>query len=104
MTTARSSNSNGYSTIPLEAREKSEITEFQMHLSGQQPRRIVEYSDVLPARTGRFFSPLPLRSRLFQLPLKRIFRKPANFLPELNQLVVRHLTQFIPQLPQNFFV
>jgi hypothetical protein len=32
MTTARSQTQNEYSTIPLGAQEKPEITEFQMHL------------------------------------------------------------------------
>ena len=45
------------------------------------------------------FPPLPLPPSFFQLPLKRIFRKPANFLPESDQLFVRHLAQFIPQIP-----
>jgi hypothetical protein len=50
------------------------------------------------------FPPLPFCPRFIQLPLKRIFRKPANFFPESNQLFVGHFAQFIPQLPQNFFV
>jgi hypothetical protein len=50
-----------------------------------------EYSDVLPVRTGRFFSPLPLGSRLIQLPLKRILGKFTHISPELNQFFVRHV-------------
>ncbi len=50
------------------------------------------------------FPPLPFCPRFIQLPLKRIFRKPANFFPESNQLFVGHFAQFIPQLPQNSFV
>jgi hypothetical protein len=45
------------------------------------------------------FPSLPFCPRFIQLPLKRIFRKPANFLPESNQLFVRHLAQSIPQPP-----
>jgi len=51
-----------------------------------------------------FPATLPFGSRLLQLPLKRILRKPSNFFPESNQLFVRHLAQFIPQFPQNFFI
>jgi hypothetical protein len=74
----------------------------------------VELKDVLSVPLSRegshgvgplgLFSPLPFCPRFIQLPLKRIFREPANFLPESNQLFVRHLAQSIPQLPQNFFV
>ena len=46
-----------------------------------------------------FFPSLPLPPSFFELPLKRILRKPANFFPESNQLFVGHLAQFIPQLP-----
>ncbi len=69
--------------------------------------------DALPAHSCLFllaidfvwkFPSLPLRSRLFQLPLKWILCKPAHIFPESNQLFVGHLAQFIPQLPQNFFV
>jgi hypothetical protein len=45
------------------------------------------------------FPPLPFPPSFFELPLKRILRKPANFFPESNQLFVGHLAQFIPQLP-----
>src|SRR5438445_12964597 len=60
-------------------------------------------SRLFTCRALLLFSPLPLRSRLFQLPLKRILRKSTNIFPKLNQFF-RHLAQFIPQLPQNFFV
>jgi hypothetical protein len=37
---------------------------------------------LLAIRCASKFPSLPFRSRLMQLPLERIFRKPANFFPE----------------------
>ncbi len=45
------------------------------------------------------FPSLPFPTSFFELPRKRILRKPANFLPESNQRFVGHPAQFIPQFP-----
>jgi hypothetical protein len=45
-----------------------------------------------------------LRSRLFQLPLKRILRKSAHIFPELNQSFVAPAAQPLPQFFQDNFV